>query len=325
MAATSTFPYVIVNAFTDSAFGGNPAAIVLLPPGSLIADRMLLNASKMTSIARSFAQPTTVFLSSSIHTELPDSDETRVYDILFVLDKYFTPLCGHGTLAATKAICRGMFPGVSQGVANPVVKFRTPDDTIVCARAMDPGNRDSTADGEFYELTIPVATMQQVTEAERCDIRNMLGKVLGKDADNVGLKYVAHEVSDTTSYDRLVMVLDQSEKLEGRNVDINAFLTGRYEAYTLTHATPGQKTAFVSRSFMPVTGVMEDHVCGTAHALMMPYYAAQADVDIVPGKEAFVRQVGPRGGDLWVTLDEENEVIRLRGNAKLFSRGEITF
>ena len=76
---------------------------------------------------------------------------------------------------------------------------------------------------------------------------------------------------------------------------------------------------------MPVTGVMEDHVCGTAHALMMPYYAAQADVDIVPGKEAFVRQVGPRGGDLWVTLDEENEVIRLRGNAKLFSRGEITF
>ena len=232
MAATSTFPYVIVNAFTDSAFGGNPAAIVLLPPGSLIADRMLLNASKMTSIARSFAQPTTVFLSSSIHTELPDSDETRVYDILFVLDKYFTPLCGHGTLAATKAICRGMFPGVSQGVANPVVKFRTPDDTIVCARAMDPGNRDSTADGEFYELTIPVAAMQQVTEAERCDIRNMLGKVLGKDANNVGLKYVAHEVSDTTSYDRLVMVLDQSEKLEGRNVDINAFVS-QFEAVLL--------------------------------------------------------------------------------------------
>ena len=95
--------------------------------------------------------------------------------------------------------------------------------------------------------------------------------------------------------------------------------------HTLTHATPGQKTAYVSRSFMPVTGIMEDYVCGTAHALMMPYYAAQPDVDAVTGKEVFVRQVSLRGGDLWVTLDKENGVVRLRGHAKLFARGETTF
>ena len=95
-------------------------------------------------------------------------------------------------------------------------------------------------------------------------------------------------------------------------------------AFTLTHATPGQKTAFVSRTFMPATGIPEDHVCGTAHGLMTPYYASQPDMDVVAGKEMFVRQVGPRGGDLWVTLDEENGVVRLRGNAKLFAKGEIT-
>ena len=102
-------------------------------------------------------------------------------------------------------------------------------------------------------------------------------------------------------------------------------LTGHFETNTLTHATPGQKTAFVSRSFTPSAGIPEDHVCGTAHAFMAPYYAAQPDADVVSGKEVFVRQVSPRGGDLWVTLDEENGVIKLRGNARLFAKGEITF
>ena len=49
---------------------------------------------------------------------------------------------------------------------------------------MDPGNRDSAAGGEFYELTIPVVAMQEVTEAERGDVR----KMLGKGCRHVGLK-----------------------------------------------------------------------------------------------------------------------------------------
>ncbi|KAL4061917.1 hypothetical protein J3A83DRAFT_4331562 [Scleroderma citrinum] len=324
MAAASTFPYVIVNAFTDSAFGGNPAAIVLLPPGSLAEGNALLDAPKMTLIARSFAQPITVFLSLPDRIESLNGDENLVYDVRFVVDTCFVQLCGHGAFVTAKAICRGMLPGVSQDIArNPVIKFRTLDGTIVCARAFGPGNKDTIAVGEVYELAIPVLAMEEVAEAERDDVRRMVAKALRKDADSVGLKYVARGVGHVDY--RLVIVLDQSEKLEGRDIDIGAFLAGGYMAYTLTHATPGQRTAFVSRSFMPVTGIMEDHVCGTSHALMVPYYAAQPDVDVTAGREVFVRQVSPRGGDLWVTLDEENGVVRLRGNAKLFAKGEIMF
>ena len=184
MATTFTFLYVIVNAFTDSAFGGNPASCSsrFSSPGSLTADSMLLAAPTKTSIAQCFVQLTTLFLSSSIHTEVPDSDENRVFDILFVLDKYFTLLCGHGTFAATKAICRGMFRRTWQGTLSRNSEHQM--HTIVCSRAMDPGNRDSAAGGEFYELTIPVVAMQEVTEAERGDVR----KMLGKGCRHVGLK-----------------------------------------------------------------------------------------------------------------------------------------
>ncbi|KIM68531.1 hypothetical protein SCLCIDRAFT_1209358 [Scleroderma citrinum Foug A] len=80
MATTFTFLYVIVNAFTDSAFGGNPASCSsrFSSPGSLTADSMLLAAPTKTSIAQCFVQLTTLFLSSSIHTEVPDSDENRL-------------------------------------------------------------------------------------------------------------------------------------------------------------------------------------------------------------------------------------------------------
>ncbi|KAL4065725.1 hypothetical protein V8B97DRAFT_1919609 [Scleroderma yunnanense] len=199
----------------------------------------------------------------------------------------------------------------------PIYDVRT-SKSIVSARALVPGEKAVTADGEFYEIVLPSCVVKEVEEAEKADIQKMVAKALRTDADKVGVKYLAHEYGG----DRLMVVLDPSEYLEGRDVDINAFLTGRFTTYTLTHATPGRKTAFVSRSFMPYTGILEDHVCGIAHALMTPYYATQPDVDVVAGKEAFVRQVSPRGGDLWVTLDEDKGVVKLRGNAKLFAKGE---
>ncbi|KAF9224233.1 hypothetical protein BS17DRAFT_780717 [Gyrodon lividus] len=86
---------------------------------------------------------------------------------------------------------------------------------------------------------------------------------------------------------------------------------------------PNTDSAFVSRVFDPVNGIMEDHVCGTAHTLLIPYYAALARSGVIAGQEVYVKQVDPRGGDLWVTLDEEKGVVRLKANSKLFAKGEV--
>ena len=219
-----TFPYVIVNAFTTTAFGGNPAVIILLPPGSFSADNSLLDGPTMTLIARALGQPITVFLSPPAYTESFDNDRGPIYDIRFVVDTIFPPVCGHGTLATTKAICRGMLPGVAHDVArNPAVEFRISDGSIISTRALGSGDKDIALGEEFYEIVLPLHAMKELPEAEKDGVRKMVAKALRKDVNRVGFKYLGEGIGDAAN--RLMVVLDPSEPLEGRDIDINAFVS----------------------------------------------------------------------------------------------------
>ena len=73
---------------------------------------------------------------------------------------------------------------------------------------------------------------------------------------------------------------------------------------------------FVSRYFAPDAGLAEDPVTGSAHCVLMPYWANQL------GRTALhARQVSKRGGELWYTLAGDR--VRIAGNAVLYLRGEI--
>ncbi|KAL4061916.1 hypothetical protein V8B97DRAFT_1126187 [Scleroderma yunnanense] len=324
MVSISNVPYVIVNAFTDRSFGGNPAAVVSLPSESLTAQSAtLIDTTTIVSISQSLAQPIVVFLSPP---GSDDSSDSPIYDIRFFANAISIQTCGHGMFATTKAICRGMLPGISHDVSrHPIVKLRRACGTIISARALGPLlSEENTSDSEFYELMLPIGTMEEVTmEIERDVILTLVAQALRTEVNTLRVKYVAHGLGDMSH--RVVIVLDENEELEGREIDAHLFkpILGRFRSYTLTHGTPGKETAFVSRSFSSSYGAREDHVCGSAHSLMVPYYAAQPNACIAPGRESFVRQVGPRVGSLWVTLDEAEGVTHLRGNGKLFAKGEI--
>lgn len=73
--------------------------------------------------------------------------------------------------------------------------------------------------------------------------------------------------------------------------------------------------------FAPTYGVQEDHVCGSANCLLGPYWAKKGGVK--SGVEMFARQVSERGGDLWVIVEEEKQLVRLRGEAKLVAEGQF--
>jgi PhzF family phenazine biosynthesis protein len=81
-------PYWVVDAFTEEAFTGNPAAVVLLPGGGEFPDALWLS-----QVAREMAVSNTAFVSR------------RASDDGFAL-RWLTPsgaevnLCGHATLAA---------------------------------------------------------------------------------------------------------------------------------------------------------------------------------------------------------------------------------
>lgn len=79
---------------------------------------------------------------------------------------------------------------------------------------------------------------------------------------------------------------------------------------------PGRDSDFVLRAFAPKLGLPEDPVCGTAHRIIVPYWAERFN-----RTELHSRQLSERGGDLWCRLDGDRVIIA--GEAVTFLRGSI--
>ncbi|MDP1862914.1 MAG: PhzF family phenazine biosynthesis protein [Thiobacillus sp.] len=79
---------------------------------------------------------------------------------------------------------------------------------------------------------------------------------------------------------------------------------------------PGDAEDFVSRVFGPKVGIPEDPVTGSAHSVLIPYWAARL------GKlHLHARQLSTRGGELFCEL--RGDRVGIAGQAVLFMQGEI--
>ena len=81
-------------------------------------------------------------------------------------------------------------------------------------------------------------------------------------------------------------------------------------------APGGGDSDIVIRVFAPNVGLPEDPVCGTAHRIIVPYWARKM------GKtKIHSRQLSPRGGDIWCENKGETDVIA--GETSLVIDGTI--
>jgi len=79
---------------------------------------------------------------------------------------------------------------------------------------------------------------------------------------------------------------------------------------------PGKDCDFVSRFFCPGDAVEEDPVTGSAHSMLVPYWAERL------GKNKLLaRQVSKRGGELHCEL--QGNRVMISGQAKTYSAGTI--
>ena len=99
----------IVDAFTDSPFSGNPAAVCLLPDPA--------NAEWMQAVARELNQPATAFLAAK-------DDE---FELRWFSPKTELALCGHGTLASAHVLWREKAVAPDQPL-----RFRSRAGKLVC-------------------------------------------------------------------------------------------------------------------------------------------------------------------------------------------------
>jgi predicted PhzF superfamily epimerase YddE/YHI9 len=111
-----------------------------------------------------------------------------------------------------------------------------------------------------------------------------------------------------------VAIYDDPKSVEAMQPDMDAI--ARLERGTVIVTAPGEASDIVLRAFAPKLGLPEDPVCGTAHRIIVPYWAEQ-----LGRAELHSRQLSPRGGDLWCRLDGARVVIA--GESLTFLSGSI--
>lgn len=209
-------------------------------------------------------------------------DEPAGFDL-----RWFTPtveidLCGHATLAAAHVLFKHL------GFAGPQVTFHTQSGLLHVARA---------ADGRLT-LDFPSRPPQPLPA-----LPAGLAAALG------GTPRAALAARD------LLAVFATEAEVAALQPDMAAIAAFDYVGIIAT--APGSEGVdFVSRFFAPRVGVPEDPVTGSAHSILIPFWAEKL------GKtELRARQISPRGGDLWCCL--RGDRVDISGYAVTYAAGEL--
>ena len=88
------------------------------------------------------------------------------------------------------------------------------------------------------------------------------------------------------------------------------------DSFGIIVTAPGNKSDFVSRFFAPQAGIDEDPVTGSAHTILIPYWAGR-----LKQNELHARQVSERGGELF--CEYHGDRVYIGGHAVTYLIGEI--
>ncbi|KAE8676733.1 Detected protein of confused Function [Hibiscus syriacus] len=294
--AKTPIKYYVVDAFTDSAFKGNPAAVCLLEEER--------DDEWLQAVAAEFNASQTAYLTRITNSASPNPR--------FRL-RWFTPvaevrLCGHATLASAHTL-------FSTGLVNSdIIEFDTLSGILTAKRVPDanPINVSKIQNGEInhgflVELNFPMVPVTHFNSAEI--------SVISKAVNGAPLI----EIKRTTTADDIFVVLPSGKsviEMEPRFDDILK-CPGRGLIVSGV-APPDSEFDFISRFFCPKLSIYEDPVCGSAHCALAPYWSQKlGKFDLV------AHAASPRGGIVKIHVDEQNHRVLLRGKAVTVMEGSI--
>ncbi len=201
--------------------------------------------------------------------------------------RWFTPsvevnLCGHATLASSHVLFRHL----SHPDASIEFKSRSGTLSVRCS-------------GDLYLLDFPSDAPQLVESNDL--IRSCFDRapvdVLKGSAD-------------------YLLVFNDEEYV--RNASPNLDAIKKLDAEGIIITAPGSNgTDFVSRFFAPQLGIPEDPVTGSAHTVLVPYWAGRLDK-----KELSAMQVSRRGGILQCRYNGDR--VEIGGKGVTYLQAEIT-
>jgi PhzF family phenazine biosynthesis protein len=188
--------------------------------------------------------------------------------------RWFTPgteaaMCGHATLASGHVLL-GADPALAR------VRFRT----------RKAGVLEVARDGSGYTLTLPAWVPSP----------QPLPKLIAA----LGLTGAVETLWHPQRY--AVIVLGDAAAVRAVTPDFRA-LAAEGDVLTIVTA-PGDDSDIISRAFAPGSGIDEDPVTGSAHAVVVPYWAKRL------GRDSFTAyQASARGGRLGCRLDGDRVIL----------------
>jgi PhzF family phenazine biosynthesis protein len=195
------------------------------------------------------------------------------------------PLCGHATLASAFVIFEYLDPS-AEGI-----RFTTASGELVVTRS-----------GKLLAMDFPSL------QSKPCEPPDDLIQ---------GLVRVPLEVrhsGESGKIGKYLAVYASEEDVRLLQPEMSYLV--RLERHGVVATAPGDRADFVSRFFAPALGVPEDPVTGSAHCVLVPYWAERLNK-----KQFHAQQISPRGGELLCQL--EGERVILAGKAVCFLRGSI--
>jgi len=199
--------------------------------------------------------------------------------------RWFTPavevdLCGHATLASGFVVATILEPGRGRVVFHSAKHGDLPVDR----------------EGDLYHLDFPSRPPTKV--AAPAGIETALGAAL----------------EEVLGGSALLAVLRDEEAVRTVRPDLRWVEALPWHGLVVT--APGRHCDFVSRYFVPQSGIPEDPVTGATHCSLVPYWA-----DRLRKERLHARQVSPRGGELF--LERRGGRVRIGGKAVLYLEGRI--
>lgn len=201
--------------------------------------------------------------------------------------RWFTPasevkLCGHATLASAFVVFTHLRPEAKSA------RFHSASGELIVNRH----------DDGFLELDFPARPPRAIASVPE-EITEALGAQ-------------PQAVFDQDDY---LAVFETAADVAAIRPDFATLMQLDRRAVIAT--APGDDCDFVSRFFAPKVGVPEDPVTGSAHCILIPYWA-----DRLGKSTLHARQISARGGELMCRFAGSR--VGIAGRAALYLEGTIT-
>lgn len=297
-----TLSYQTVDVFTDTAFGGNPLAVVF--GGDVLSD------DRMFAIAREFNYSETTFV-------LPPRDPAHTAHVRIFTTAGEVPFAGHPNVGTATVIgWRGELFGKPVGAH---VIFEEAAGLVPISMLVE--------DGETVGATLtapqPYSTAGEVDVTEVAACIGLRPEQIRTDRHqpligSVGLPFVLAELTDRAALEKTRAV--------GTAFETAPMIAPTGAIHCYVRAEPGDEVDLRSRMFAPAHGADEDPATGSANCALIGQLAAME-----PGRGTLRRRIaqGVEMGRPSLLLAEADHdsgqvpTVRIGGRCVAMMRGEI--